>query len=192
MGNLVHYVITDGKQYIGYDETEQKNIIVDTYKKAVKLRYRKINSIYNKLENNLLNGGEWKIISSIEAKTDLMDAVNGIDFDSIINTLEVDFDLLEKRQKVLEVELLEIEREITDIYHAMEFYNLDAAKGYKIYKMMQERLIRRRQNKDETLKINYILTGGIKGLTSKNTRKHIESMENRSYQPRVLKELFEV
>lgn len=74
----------------------------------------------------------------------------------------------------------------------MEFYNLNAAKGYKIYKMMQERLIRRRQNKNETLKINYILTGGINGLTSKNIRKHIESMENRYYQPRVLKELFEV
>lgn len=192
MGNLVHYVITDGKQYIGYDEAEQKNIIVDTYKKAVKLRYRKINSIYNKLENNLLKGGEWKIISSIEAKTDLTEAVNGIDIDSIINTLEVDFDLLEKRKKVLEVELLKIEREITDIYHAMEFYNLDAAKGYKIYKMMQERLIRRRQNKDETLKINYILNGGINGLTSKETRKHIESMKNRYYQPRVLRELFEV
>ena len=191
MGNLVHYVITDGKQYIGYDETKQKNIIVDTYKKAVKLRYRKIN-LYNKLENNLLKSGEWKIISSIEAKTDLTEAVNGIDIASIIDTLEVDFDLLEKRKKVLEVELLEIEREITDIYHAMEFYNLDAAKEYKIYKMMQERLIRRRQNKDEMLKINYILNGGINGLTSKETRKHIESMENRYYQLRVLKELFEV
>lgn len=87
---------------------------------------------------------------------------------------------------------MEIEREITDIYHAMEFYNLDAAKGYKIYKMMQERLIRRRQNKDETLKIDYILSGGIKGLTSKQTRKHFETLENRQYTPRALKELFGV
>ena len=74
----------------------------------------------------------------------------------------------------------------------MEFYNLDAAKGYKIYKMMQERLIRRRQNKDETLKIDYILSGGIKGLTSKQTRKNFESLGNRQYQPRALKELFGV
>lgn len=87
---------------------------------------------------------------------------------------------------------MEIEREITDIYHAMEFYNLDAAKGYKIYKMMQERLIRRRENKDETLKIDYILSGGIKGLTSKQTRKRFEALENRHYQPRALKELFGV
>ena len=90
------------------------------------------------------------------------------------------------------MELLEIEREITDIYHAMEFYNLDAAKGYKIYKMMQERLIKRRQNKDEALKIDYILSGGIKGLTSKQTRKNFESLKYRKYQPRALKELFGV
>lgn len=74
----------------------------------------------------------------------------------------------------------------------MEFYNLDAAKGYKIYKMMQERLIRRRKNKDEAMKIEYILTGGIKGITSKQTRKRFEALESRQYRPRALKELFEV
>lgn len=41
----------------------------------------------------------------------------------------MNFDLLVKRKKVLGLELLEIEREITDIYYAMEFYNLDVAKG---------------------------------------------------------------
>ena len=122
----------------------------------------------------------------------MSDATIGIDVDEIMESLEMDFELLAKRKKFLELEKLEIEREITDIYHAMEFYNLDAAKGYKIYKMMQERLIRRRQNKDETLKIDYILSGGIKGLTSKQTRKRFESLENREYTPRALKELFGV
>lgn len=150
------------------------------------------NAIYNRLADDLLKDGDWKIISTIENKNDLSYATIDIVVDEIMDSLEMDFDLLVKRKKVLELELLEIEREITDIYHAMEFYNLDAAKGYKIYKMMQERLIRRRQNKDETLKIDYILTGGIKGLTNKQTRKHFESLENRHYQPRALKELFGV
>lgn len=192
MGCATHYVITDGKRYIGYDGNIKGNIIVNTYKEAIKLRFNQINAIYNKIAEGLLKDGEWKIISTIEVKTDLSDAAIDIDVDEIMDSLEMDFDLLVKRKKVLELELLEIEREITDIYHAMEFYNLDAAKGYKIYKMMQERLIRRRQNKDESLKIDYILTGGIKGLTSKQTRKHFESLENRRYQPRALKELFEV
>lgn len=192
MGNLIHYVITDGTHYIGYDDKQQRNIIVDEYKNAIKLRFTQINAIYNKLMEDLLKDGEWKIISSLEAKNNLEEAIIDIDIDAIIDSLEMDFDLLVKKKKVLELELLAIEREITDIYHAMEFYNLDAAKGYKIYKMMQERLIRRRKNKDEAMKIEYILTGGIKGITSKQTRKRFEALESRQYRPRALKELFEV
>lgn len=192
MGCATHYVITDGTRYIGRNSNTKENIIVESFKKAVKLRFTQINAIYNKLAEDLQKDGDWKIISTIEVKNDLSDATIEIDVDEMMESLETDFDLLVKRKKVLELELLEIEREITDIYHAMEFYNLDAAKGYKIYKMMQERLIRRRQNKDETLKIDYILSGGIKGLTNKQTRKHFESLENRQYQPRALKELFGV
>lgn len=187
-----HYVITDGTRYIGVDCDTKENIIVESYKKSVKLRFNQINAIYDKLAGTLLKDGKWKIVSSIEVKNDLSDASKDIDVDEIMVSLEMDFDLLVKRKKVLELELLEIEREITDIYHAMEFYNLDAAKGYKIYKMMQERLIRRRQNKDETLKIDYIMSGGIKGLTNKQTRKHFEALENKHYRPRALKELFGV
>lgn len=192
MGCATHYIITDGKRYIGVDSDTKENIIVESYKKAVKLRFTQVNAIYNKLAEDLLKDAEWKIISTIEVKNDLSNATIGIDVDEIMESLEMDFELLAKRKKFLELEKLEIEREITDIYHAMEFYNLDAAKGYKIYKMMQERLIRRRQNKDETLKIDYILSGGIKGLTSKQTRKRFESLENREYTPRALKELFGV
>lgn len=192
MGCATHYIITDGKRYIGVDNDTKENIIVESYKKAVKLRFTQVNAIYNKLAEDLLKDAEWKIISTIEVKNDLSDATIGIDVDEIMESLEMDFELLAKRKKFLELEKLEIEREITDIYHAMEFYNLDTAKGYKIYKMMQERLIRRRQNKDETLKIDYILSGGIKGLTSKQTRKRFESLENREYTPRALKELFGV
>lgn len=192
MGCATHYLIADGTRYIGVDGDTKENIIVDHFKQAVKLKYNQINAIYNKLADTLLKDGEWKIISTIEVKNDLSEATIEIDVDEMMESLEMDFNLLVKRKKVLELELLEIEREITDLYHAMEFYNLDAAKGYKIYKMMQERLICRRKNKNETLKIDYILSGGIKGLTSKQTRKHFESLENRQYTPRALKELFEV
>lgn len=192
MGCVTHYVITDGIRYIGIDSDTKENIIVNGLKKALKLKYNQMNVIYNKLADSLLVDGEWKIISTIEAKNDLSDASIEIDVDEMMESLEMDFDLLVKRKKILELELLEIEREITDIYHAIEFYNLDASNGYKIYKMMQERLIRRRQNKDESLKIDYIMSGGIKGLTNKQTRKHFEALKNRKYQPRALKELFGV
>lgn len=192
MGCATHYVITDGARYIGVDNDTKENIIVNGFKKALKLKYKQMNAIYNKLADSLLLGGEWKIISTIEVKNDLSDATIGIDVDEIMESLEMDFELLAKRKKFLELEKLEIEREITDIYHCIEFYNLDAAKGYKIYKILQERLVRRRQNKDESLKIDYIMSGGISGLTNKQTRKRFEALENRNYRPRALQELFGV
>ena len=190
-GRLIYYVITDGSKYIGYDRKIKKNIIVDDYNDSVKLIYTRANSILKNLDRDILEAHNWKIISTIEAKEDLL-SVMDFDIDSFMDSPDADFSLLIKRKKVLNLEYLKIEREITDIYHAMEFYNLDAAKGYKMYRMMHEILIRRRKNKDESLKIDYILAGGIKGLTNNTTKQRIEKLDNRHYQPRALKELFNV
>lgn len=187
----MHYVITDGKRYIGYDEEAKRNIIVDSYKKASKLKYNETNAIYNKLESDIMETGEWQIIGATEAKYDLTDAWE-INIDAIMDSLETNLSLLVRRKKVLELELLEVEREIIDIYHAIEFYEANSEKAYSIYRLMHDKLIKRRGIKDESVKIDYILTGGIKGLTSRQTRKRFEDMENRTYLPRALKELFEV
>lgn len=186
-----YYVITDGNKYIGYDKEAKKSIVVDSFEDSVKLTYTRASSILNCLDKVILESAEWKIISTIEAKEDLSVALD-IDIEGMVDSLEIDFNLLIKRKKFLDLEYLEIDREITDIYHAMEFYNLDASKGYKLYRMMHERLIRRRKNKDESLKVDYILSGGIKGLTDNSTRQRIERINRRQYQPRVLKELFNV
>ena len=146
--------------------------------------------LFRSLDDDMKNLEAWKIISVMEAVSNITHE-EPLDIDQMVDSLNVDFQLLMKRKKVLELEYLEIEREITDLYHAMEFYNLNVTKGFKLYKMMQERLVRRRKNKDETMKINYILSGGIKGLTSHQTKEKIERMNHRQYHPRVLKELFE-
>lgn len=187
----MHYLITDGKRYISYDEEAKRNIIVDSYKKASKLKYNETNAIYNKLESDIMETGEWQIIGATEAKYDLTDAWE-INIDAIMDSLETNLSLLVRRKKVLELELLEVEREIIDIYHAIEFYEANSEKAYSIYRLMHDKLIKRRGIKDESVKIDYILTGGIKGLTSRQTRKRFEDMENRTYLPRALKELFEM
>lgn len=188
-GKFIYYVITDGNKFIGYDGEIKKSIIVSNYDDSVKLTYTRANSILENLDRDIRESHNWKIISTIEAKEDLFCAMD-FDLDKFMNSPDADFSLLIKRKKVLNLEYLKIEREITDIYHAMEFYNLDAAKGYKIYRMMHETLIRRRKNKDESLKIDCILAGGLKGLTNNSTKQVIDKLNNRHYQPRVLKELF--
>lgn len=101
MGCATHYVITDGTRYIGYNGDTKESIIVESFKKAVKLRFNQINAIYNNLAKDLLKGGEWKIISTIEVKTDLSGVTIDIDVDEIMDSLEMDFDLLVKRKKIL-------------------------------------------------------------------------------------------
>lgn len=188
---IIKYVIVGGNRYIGFNKESGKNIPVEKFSHSVKFKYVMAVAVLEKLDDDVKNLEDWKIISVMEAVSNITHE-EPLDIDQMVDSLNVDFQLLIKRKKVLELEYLEIEREITDLYHAMEFYNLNVTKGFKLYKMMQERLVRRRKNKDETMKINYILSGGIKGLTSRQTKEKIERMNHRQYHPRVLKELFEM
>lgn len=87
-------------------------------------------------------------------------------------------------------DLQEVEREITDIQHFIEFFALDAAKGYKAYKMLRQRLTRRRFLKDEIAKANYVLSGDASAFSTGKVDKQIRQMDMRQYSPRVLVELF--
>ncbi len=186
----IRYVIAGGNRFIGFDKVKSKDILVYDYQDAVKFRYSMALRVLEKLDSELKNLEEWRVISTVEARRKQME-VPELDIDNLVDCLEINFDLLIKRKEFLELEYLEIEKEITDIYHAIEFYTLNAQKGYQLYKMMQERLIRRRKNKNETRKINAILLGGIKGLTDRHTKEKIERVNHQQYHPRVLKELFD-
>jgi len=86
----------------------------------------------------------------------------------------------------------ETNKEIIDIEHAAEFYNLNAAQGYKIYKMLHETRINRRKYKDGIIKISYILDGNFEDCSNGKIDEKISNMDERHYAPRVLKELFNV
>lgn len=118
---------------------------------------------------------------------------------------ELDYDILEKADEIAELArqaenrrtyLLEkiqmIDLEIVDIEHAAEFYNLNAAQGYKLYKMLHNARVERRELKNELEKINMFLGSSIGSAKMENLKKSITGMENRQYSPRVNKELFGV
>lgn len=90
--------------------------------------------------------------------------------------------------------LSEVDKEICDIMHYIEFYNLDAAKGYKTYKMLKDCRLRRRKIKDEYEKVSAAITvfandDLIDKL--KNALHQMKGLDARTYKPRVLAELFE-
>lgn len=95
------------------------------------------------------------------------------------------YDYYRKEQK-------DADRAISDIMHAAEFYTLNAAQGYKLYKMLKEERLRRREAKDALELLTYIRGGiGGGGVLEKKLHRVMKKMENRTYNPRVLVELFQ-
>lgn len=92
----------------------------------------------------------------------------------------------------LDIQLSNVDKEITDIQHYIEFYSLDAAKGYKAYRMLKERLTKRRFIKDEIRRADYFIAGTATDFSHGAVTKRINNMEHRQYEPRVLCELFEL
>ena len=79
-----------------------------------------------------------------------------------------------------------------DIEHAAEFYNLNASQGYKLYKLLHDSRIKRRELKDELEKINLSLGTSIRSANMENLERSIIGLEHRQYTPRINKELFGV
>lgn len=95
------------------------------------------------------------------------------------------------KKKQVQEKLDLIEKEILDIRHYIEFKSLNACEGYNAYKMMRQRLIARRECKNE-LRILEVLTANV--FTTKDIvgiEGIIDSFDTVVYKPRVLTNLFE-
>lgn len=73
----------------------------------------------------------------------------------------------------------------------VHFCNLNAAQGYKAYKMIKDRRIRRRSIKNELDVLNIILGKKISDTATDEIQKAISGMDKRTYEPRILTELFD-
>ena len=88
-------------------------------------------------------------------------------------------------------QLSKIDQELSDINHYIEFVNLNAAQGYKAYRMIKDRRIIRRSIKNELDVLNIILGKKISETATDEIQKAISGMDKRTYEPRVLNELFD-
>ena len=121
------------------------------------------------------------------------DTKSGLDNElttQIVQVVEV-FKSAATKKTELQSKLDKVEKEIVDINHYIEFKSLNACDGYNAYRMLRDRLTRRRKLKNE-LKVAEILAKGI-FTTSDITdiEKVIDSFDKNQYRPRVLNDLFE-
>lgn len=94
------------------------------------------------------------------------------------------------RKDELVQQLSKVDQELSDVNHYIEFCNLNAAQGYKAYKMIKDRKIKRRSIKNELQVVDIILSKKICETATDEIQKAIAGMDQRTYEPRVLNELF--
>ena len=91
-------------------------------------------------------------------------------------------DEMAEYREYLNYAMSEIDKEIVDIEHYIEFNNLNAAEGYKAYKMLHDANVKRRNIKN-CIEI-------VKHLNISEIKEEINRQDRRIYRPRVKTELF--
>ena len=187
----MNYVITNGTLYIGSKggACKQNEAKIFTTKKAADNFFK--SSLSKPLRN--LN---FKVE---ESELELPSAnINTQYFEVDINALQTDINNLSAKLNVLKGNkdwLLdmesEVDKEISDIMHFIEFYNFSASDGYKLCKALKDLRLRRRKIKNELELINIVNTQSLSNVASGQTNKAIDNLNDKKYTPRVLQELFD-
>lgn len=110
--------------------------------------------------------------------------------DSEMRTFAGIIESMKQRRKELIDELSDIDHEIADIAHAAEFYELNAAQGYMVYKALHETTIRRREVKDNLMIVESVLDSKVCNVSQIKLDHKADKLNDRSYRPRVLKSIF--
>lgn len=201
---MAQYVITDGNRWIMRD---RKGCYVPTACEALADIYgnKEANSVYN---NNLSKALKScfrvqkydqppELIKQMtheetQEKTEKMAIAENIQYwiEKVNGLNGLASEAVHRKDKLVD-QLSTVDKEICDILHYIEFCNLNAAQGYKAYKMIKERRIRRRSIKNELQVLDIILGKKISETATDEIEKAISGMDNRKYEPRVMRELFD-
>ena len=189
------WLITNGAGYILQDERGVSTVANPEL--ALKFSERnKAENFYANLAKSFKNIGY-----AVQEATD-RERYTDIDFDEYLDENCLDDiktsvlgiqTLLRKVFRMREhaqAELARADAALLDIEHAAEFYALNAAQGYRLYRMLHETRVERRKRKDQIAICNIIIDSGFEGLMDGTTLKRITGMDRREYKPRILEELF--
>lgn len=122
-----------------------------------------------------------KEVYSNENITRLVEKISGIQ--KFVSENEV-------RGNSLSALLSNTDKEITDIEHYIEFNDLKSEDELKAYSMLKERLESRRKIKDELAILRQLADCKLDTKTISDTLETISKLDNKTYTPRALKELF--
>lgn len=199
---MAEYVITDGTRFILKDrrgkfvptscealtdvfsKKQAENIYQYQLPKVVRKVFRvekydiPPENVKQVTQNDLTNTEKVMVSDNIQKWLDKVSDLNGLATDA------------SNRKEELLKQLSEVDQELSDCLHYIEFCNLNAAQGYKAYKMVRERRIERRSIKNELSVLDIILNKKISEKATDEIQTCVAQLDNRQYRPRVLSELF--
>lgn len=213
---MIFYVITDGHgSYIRKDEFSGKYVPVRnaSFAERFEQRCKAANVLKNAIGKNIRS--KYKVVDIEEETAPIMTTVREVNStsnkDQVVKTIAsekpaesqtekwvsgaetlTEFVMdAEKRKEELVGLLSEVDKEISDINHYIEFGKFNAYQGWLAFTMLQNRLRKRRKIKDELSVINQLGECKITSDMMIDIKNAIAELGNRKYAPRVLTQLFD-
>lgn len=183
----MEYIIKIGQNYIGCDNhgryTEVTNL-----NDAIRGDRSKLQNIIN----NCVAPKKRGKCKLLETTTKPTKAVAIKDEDNT-NPLSAKADMYGIHNAIasLNQQLSVADQEVADVYHYIEFNNLNACEGFKVYKLLQNKLRQRRIIKDKKLKLELFSELTIEDVLDGTFETKMNNLASKTYKPRVLTELFD-
>ena len=188
------YIISGNGHYISLNKKKNLTLTDDKGKAYQWTTAKKAAGVLNSLPKKLakLNLYVEQVSKNHEENLDKSNKSTGSENDILKKIEEISefVQSLEKRRLYLQDMIHTADLKITDIEHAAEFFNLGAAEGYKLYKMLRETRLERRAYKNELEKIDLFLGASVRSESLNNQAKKISNVEKKTYTPRIDPELF--
>lgn len=201
---MAKYVITDGTKYIMKGKRGNFTPTNCAAWAEIFSKEKATNVLNNQISKNLRKGYHIELlepdppgIKSV-TKTDIEKTEKVMGADNITRWLDRIRDLnglaqeaLQRKDQLSE-QLSNIDKQLSDIEHYIEFSTLNAYQGYQAAKMIKDKRIIRRGIKNELFVLNIILGKKISETAEEEIMKCVEGLDNRKYSPRVLGDMFEM
>ena len=201
---MAKYVITDGSSYIKKDKRGQyvpttcaawaesfskdkaENVLNNQISKGLRKRY------HVELYESDPPGIKCVTQTDIEKAEKVMGAENITRWLDRIRDLNGLAQEALQRKDQLSEQLSNVDKQLSDIEHYIEFSTLNAYQGYQAAKMIKDKRIIRRGIKNKLFVLNIILGKKISETAEEEILRCVEGLDNRKYSPRVLGDMFEM
>lgn len=205
---MAEYVITDGSRFI-YKNHKNKYVPIANEVMADKFSKKQADGVYNnslpkalksvfyvqKIDEDVLKKRQIKQVNKSDLENNTEKVMLSEDIQLWLDKLSNLNGLVKEasvRKEVLTKQLKDLEDEKIDIEHYIEFSSLNAAQGYKASKELQQCRIKRRHVKNEIFVLEMILKHNMSDSVIDEIIEKVQSMDKRTYKPRVRTDLFDL